>query len=113
MSSYGQWNTIILMNKLEDNLQRFIESSSWIFARTYADTWPHWYLVEEQVDDVQFNELATFIDMNGYKEYFYTKQMTFFNHGKYTYWHMENIINRCLLADTYHRRLMDNRLPHD
>jgi len=37
--------------------------------------------------------------------------MIFFDYEEYTYWHMENIINRCLLADTYHRRIKEDRLP--
>jgi hypothetical protein len=28
-----------------------------------------------------------------------------------TYWHMGIIINRCVEADTYHRRKQDGRLP--
>lgn len=101
------------MVHLPSNLQNFIENISWTFAKTYADTWSHWYIVQEQVDNELFLELAIFIDRNGYQEYFYSKQMTFFNHGEYTYWHMENIINRCLLADTYHRRIVDGRLPKE
>lgn len=91
-------------------IQNFTENSSWVFAKTYADTWPHWYIVQGQVDNDLFLELADYIDTNGYKECFYSKQMTFFDYSKHTYWHMENIINRCLLADTYHRRIMDDRL---
>ncbi|QOY52471.1 hypothetical protein [Candidatus Sulfurimonas baltica] len=101
------------MNILEDKLQNFIEESSWTFAKTYSDTWPHWYIVQEQVDNELFLKLADYIDDNGYKEFFYSKQMTFFDYGKHTYWHMENIINRCLLANTYHRRVVDGRLPKE
>ncbi len=92
-------------------VQHFIEDTTWTFAKTYADTWPHYYIVQEQVDNELYLELADYIDSNGYKEYFFSKQMTYFDYGEYTYWHMENIINRCVLADTYHRRVVNNRLP--
>jgi len=99
------------MLHLSSYLQNFIESSSWTFAKTYADTWPHWYIVQEQVDSELFLELASHIGTNGYQEYFYSKQMTFFDYEEYTYWHMDNIINRCLVSDTYHRRILDDKLP--
>ena len=110
--------TLVQQVKMTNNnypveLEDFIEKSSWIFAKTYADTWAHWYIVQEQVDNELFMELANYIDENGYKEFFYLKQMTFFDYGEHTYWHMENIINRCLLADTYHRRVVDGRLPKE
>ena len=101
------------MIETSDELECFIQNSSWTFAKTYADTWQHWYIVQEEVDNALFIELATFIDMNGYKEHFYSKQMIFFDYKEYTYWHMENIINRCLFADTYHRRVIDDRLPEN
>ena len=98
---------------MKKELENFIASTPWTFAKTYADTWAHWYIVQEEVDNELFLELATFIDTNGYKEFFYSKEMTFFDYEEYTYWHMENIINRCLLADTYHRRVVDGRLPKE
>jgi len=101
------------MSILKTELKKFIDEESWTFAKTYADTWPHWYLVQEQVNNELFIKLANYIDYSGYKELFYSKQITFFDYGEYTYWHMDNIINRCVLADTYHRRVIDGRLPEE
>ena len=101
------------MNILKNELKKFTDEESWTFAKTYADTWPHWYLVQEQVNNELFTELANYIDDNGYKELFYSKQMIFLDYGEHTYWHMDNIINRCVLADTYHRRVVDGRLPKE
>ncbi len=58
-----------------------------------------------------FTELVQLIDTDGYKENFYSTKMIFFDYNEHTYWHMENIINRCLLADTYHKIVVDGRLP--
>ena len=88
-----------------------LEELSWTLAKTYANTWPHWYIVQEEVDNNLFIELADYIDDNGYKDSFYSTKMVFFDYGDYTYWHMENIVNRCLFEDTYSRRVRDGRLP--
>ena len=96
---------------LPDELKTFIENSTWTFAKTYADTYPHEYIVQERVDNALFLKLAAHIDTCGYQEHFYKKAVIYFDYKGYTYWHMENIINRCVLADTYHRRKQDGRLP--
>ena len=101
------------MDKLPKNLQDFIANETWIFAKTYAKTWPHEYIVQEQVDNILFNEFAQYVDSFGHKEKFYNKSMIYLNFENYTYWHMENIINRCLHEDTYERRERDGRLPKD
>ena len=100
-----------MTNDFPQNLKDFINQQNWIFAKTYAKTWPHEYIVEENVDKELFLEFAKYIDTFGHKEKFYTQDMIYFNFGEHTYWHMENIINRCLLEDTYEERKRDNRLP--
>jgi hypothetical protein len=101
----------IKMDNLPDRLKRFIENTPWTFTKTYTATWPHEYIVREKVDQSLFSELAEHIDKFGYLSHFYKTPMTYYDFGGYTYWHMDNIINRCLEADTYHRREKDGRLP--
>jgi hypothetical protein len=96
---------------LSEKLRKFIETQNWIFAKTYAETYPHEYIVQEKVDNNLFLEFAEFIDKNGYEEYFYHKKQIYFDFEGFTYWHMENIINRCVIEDTYHIRKLNNRLP--
>jgi len=96
---------------LSTDLKMFIAGSMWAFAKTYAQTWPHEYIVQEQVDNALFLGLAESIDACGYVEHFYKKKVTYLDYDGYTYWHMGNIINRCVEADTYHRRKIDGRLP--
>ncbi|WP_234110528.1 hypothetical protein [Chryseobacterium sp. R2A-55] len=93
------------------DLKNFAESQKWIFAKTYAETYPHENIVQEKVDSELFLELGKFIDENGYEEYFYSKKQIYFDFEGFTYWHMENIINRCVIEDTYHIRKQNNRLP--
>ena len=99
------------INEFSDRLKQFIENTKWTYAKTYATTWPHEYIVREKVDQSLFSELAEHIDKNGYLSHFYKTTMIYFDFGGYTYWHMDNIINRCVEADTYHRREKDGRLP--
>lgn len=103
------------MNKkeLSTELKDFINDSTWIFAKTYAKTWPHEYIVQENVDNKLFLELAEHIDNHGYEDYFYETKQIYFEYDGYTYWHMDNIINRCVNKDTYHQRKKDGRLPKE
>ena len=100
------------MSELSDRLTQFIETNKWIFAKTYAKTWPHEYIVQEKVDNDLFLELANYIDKNGYPENFYNDIVIYFDYNTHIYWHMGNIINRCLERNTYRRREMDGRLPY-
>jgi hypothetical protein len=81
------------------------------FAKTYANTWPHHYIVQEKVDNKMFSELAEFIDNFGHLEFFYKTRQKYIDYNGYTYWHMGNIINRCIEKDTFHRRKIDGQLP--
>ncbi len=42
------------MTVLPDKLKFFIENTTWTFAKTYAKTWPHEYIVQEKVDNDLF-----------------------------------------------------------
>ncbi len=96
---------------LPEEIKSFIEDNIWVFAKTYADTWPHEYVVQEKVDNFLFLKLAHHIDTYGHKEYFYKKQMIYFDYDGHVYWHIENIINRCIASETYWVREKEGRLP--
>jgi len=98
------------LRQLPTQLKQFVENSKWIFAKTYAETWPHEYIVQEHVDNDLFLALAHHIDTYGYESLFYKMKQVYFDYNGYTYWHMENIINRCPESDTYHRREKEGRL---
>jgi len=98
--------------ELPEDLINFIENTIWIFAKTYAKTWPHEYIVQEKVDNKLFLELANHIDKFGYEDYFYKMKQVYFEYDGHVYWHMENIINRCPNKDTYHQRKKDGRLSN-
>ena len=101
------------VKQLSRRLEKFIEDSKWIFAKTYAPRWPHEYIVQERVDGRLFLALAKHIDTYGYESHFYKMEQIYYDYSGQTYWHMGNIINRCPGADTYHRREKESRLPED
>lgn len=98
-------------NQLPTQLMRFIKDSKWTFAVTYAKTWPHEYIVQENVDNDLFLALAHHIDTFGYEANFYTTKNIYFDYNGNT-WHMDNIINRCLKSETYPIREKEGRLPN-
>ena len=98
--------------EFSDTIKEFIKNTEWTFAKTYAETWRHEYIVQNKVDDDLFVEFAKHIDFYGYESNFYQILVIYFDYNGFTYWHMGNIINRCLYADTYRRREKDGRLPN-
>lgn len=100
------------MNKqLPRKLKKFINDQTWIFAKTYSDTWPHEYIVQEKVENELFLELANHINTHGYEDFFYKLKQKYFEYDGNTYWQMDNIINRCDSNETYHKQKNEGRLP--
>lgn len=101
---------------LSADLQLFIETARWTFAKTMPD-WPHEYLVRGRVDARLFVTLVEHIRANGYQGRFYSRAIAYFDHDGRTYWTMgapvdkTTIINRCRKEDTYEARLEKGNLP--
>jgi 5-methylcytosine-specific restriction enzyme subunit McrC len=112
---------------LPPELIHFVNTVDWVFATTYAETWPHHYIVKERVDNVRFLELVRHIRRHGYKGRFYNTPITYFDHDGNVYWTMvppegqpgwyppeeETIINRCPADATYEAHLRAGTLPEN
>jgi|LakMenEpi03Aug12_release.lakeMendotaPanAssembly.Ray.scaffolds.fasta_scaffold389784_3 hypothetical protein len=102
---------------LPARLHEFIAQCTWTFAKSYADTWPHEYIVREKVDEGSFVELVTHIRTHGYEDRFYEKPITYFDHDDMVYWTMGSpiektiIINRCRKEQTFRERQKNGTLP--
>ena len=98
-------------------LSQFVASVKWLFAKTYAESWPHEYIVRKMVDESLFIELVEHIRANGDQGYFYKKEITYYSEDGFAYWTMgapveeTTIINRCKQEQTYEYRLAHNDLP--
>ena len=77
-----------------------INNQKWKFAKTYAETAPHEYIVDEWNIDL-FKEICHLIDTDGYEEIFYDKSFRYYNIGEYKYWHYDTILNRCKIENRY------------
>jgi len=106
------------MNDMPEKVKRFIDESVWIFAKTYAETWPHEYIVKDRVDEKLFLELVTHIRKYGYIGKFHEKDIVYFDCQTMVYWTMgapieeTTIINRCSREQTYEYRAAHNDLPN-
>ena len=105
------------MKDFSKELKDFINSSKWIFAKTYAATWPHHYIVRERVDEDLFIQMVEHIRRFGYEGRFYKMKLIYFEEDGYVYWTMgapieeTSIINRCTKENTYEYRLKMGTLP--
>jgi len=105
------------MNDFPPILEAFIKNETWIFAKTYAKTWPHEYLVREKVDEKIFVEFVHFIREQGYKGKFYQIDITYLDYNNEVFWTMGSpidettIINRCTKEQSYEYKLKYNLLP--
>ena len=99
------------------SIKAFVDGEAWTFAKTYADTWPHEYLVRQRVDEALFVQLVRYIRAHGYEGRFYHKPITYFDEDGLVYWTMGApveetiIVNRCTVEQTYAYRLEHGTLP--
>lgn len=76
-------------------IEEIINNEKWRFAKTYAKTHPHEYIVREKCSNADyFDCLCEYIKNNGHYEYFFSRKGIYLSIGNYTYWQMGNIINR-------------------
>jgi hypothetical protein len=115
------------MKKFPSDIKHFVENTNWIFAKTYASTWPHYYIVKEQVDGNLFLKLVKHIREYGYEGRFYHLKITYYEEEGMVYWTMvppqghpkwyppeeEDIVNRCPKESTYEYRSEHGTLPED
>lgn len=79
----------------------FVATQTWIFAKTYADTSPHEYIVRSSENEEDFVRAVKFIRNHGFKAKFWRKEYTYYFVNGYFYWTMGSpisktkIINRC------------------
>jgi hypothetical protein len=105
------------MMKFPDNLKTFVAEVKWTFAKTYAATWPHEYIVRGCVDDALFVQLVQHIRTYGYEGRFYRRSITYFDENGMVYWTMgepiekTTIVNRCREDQTYEYHLKHGTLP--
>jgi hypothetical protein len=113
------------MHSLPQHIPSFLSSATWIFAKTYAKTWPHEYMLKRNEDPELFTEFVRIIRVHGYEDFFYSRKITYFEHDGMVYWTMvppvgdpkwfppeqEDLVNRCPIENTYTYRKKHGTLP--
>jgi hypothetical protein len=59
--------------RFPDDVRRFVESTKWTFARTYAATWPHKYVVRTPENAAVILALARHIFEHAVEGRFYSQ----------------------------------------
>ncbi|MCD6414439.1 MAG: hypothetical protein J7L23_02310 [Candidatus Diapherotrites archaeon] len=80
--------------EIQDFLKRY--DKNFRFAKTYAKTFPHEYLVFKDVepkDRYMFKEFAEFIREKGFKKKFFKKDFHYFIVDGFKYWTMDEDVS--------------------
>lgn len=70
-----------------NDINSFIASSRWIFAKTMPQ-WPHWYVLKKEVDPKVFEDFVMYIRKYGREGFFYKKRLIYLHIDGYKYWSM-------------------------
>ena len=102
---------------MSEDVRRFVESTAWRFAKTYADTWPHEVRGPDSRERGHGLALARHIFEHGVDGRFYSQVRKYHHEGGKVYWSMDDtpeetdLINRCEEAQTWEARLAAGTLP--
>jgi hypothetical protein len=100
-----------------EDVHRFVDTASWRFAKTYAKTWPHEYVVRSPENATMLLALARHIFEHGVDGRFYSQVRKYHHEDGKVYWSMDDspdattLINRCDESSTYEARLSAGTLP--
>jgi len=79
------------MRRSDEFYREWISKQSWIFAKTYAKTAPHEYIVKGELsseDQEIFVDFVIYIRENGYTKKFYSKEFSYYDIDGEKYWTM-------------------------
>ena len=100
-----------------EDVRLFVESTPWTFAKSYAKTWPHEYVVQTPENAAMILALARHIFEHGVDGRFYFQVRKYHHEGGKVYWSMDStpetteLVNRCNEDQTYEARLAAGTLP--
>lgn len=71
-----------------DRFRHFVDTSRWRFAKTYAESYPHEYTLDEWCPDEEFESAIRCIERWGIEERFWSAERKYFYLDGRKYWHM-------------------------
>ena len=115
------WESQAMANEtlapMPEDVRRFVESTAWRFAKTYADTWPHEYMVRQPRTRPWYWPWLGISSNMGWTAASTPKSGRYHREGGKVYWSMDDtpeetdLINRCEEAQTWEARLAAGTLP--
>jgi hypothetical protein len=105
------------MTPFPEDVRRFVDTTKWTFAKTYAATWPHEYIVQNAENAAMILAIARHIFEHGVEGPFYKQVRKYHHENGKVYWSMDDtpeaatLINRCDEGQTYEARLAAGTLP--
>jgi hypothetical protein len=98
--TFTNYKFSIMNNKPDPELifyTDWLSNQSWIFAKTYAKTTPHYYIIKDhlnQEDQKIYSQFVKFVFENGYIDPFYNNNYIAIDINGYKYWTMGIIENQ-------------------
>jgi len=72
---------------MKDRFSALVAERNWTFAKTYADTWPHDYVVcGKSISPTDFAEVLALLEQLGSFEEFYSSSTRYLRLGGLLYW---------------------------
>ncbi len=85
-------------------LKKEIEKADWVWAKTYADIAPHWYIRDIEhplLYGMLLHKIKNYgVDENYTNDKGVTYICRYLYHGKHKYWWMRPVINRALIDES-------------
>lgn len=96
---------------LPDHLQTFVKFAPWRWAKRYATTWPHSYVLRKDLDEREveaFEELLQHYRTYGYWGRFRARSVWYYDFDGWTYWEVkpntpleeQTLLNRCQIEES-------------
>jgi hypothetical protein len=108
----------MMTTPLPADVRLFVEATAWRFAKTYAATWPHEYVVRTPDNAAMILAIAQHIFEHGTDGRFYSQIRKYHHEDGKVYWSMDStaedttLVNRCNEDQTYEARLAVGSLPN-
>lgn len=83
----------------EDRFRKFIKDSKWIFAKTFAKSFPHDYCLRENSVESEFEWAVLYIRKAGREEPFWRKVYIYLYIDGYKYWTMGSPVAETILIN--------------
>ena len=80
---------------MDPSILHWLNEAEWIWARTYADKAPHWYVLKSNSPWLH-SQMAEIIAQHGMDRPFESQTYRYLDVGDYEYWVMGDVLNRAL-----------------